>query len=229
MLSKYSSDNNIYPYISTQEMFEISHIISRDFAPVAPIKASEPILETTLSTQKLLEVSQNISLYYSPKPDPAITDITLLSISPQQLYIYWNLGEKNSNFILPSIHSDKLLLRIYAQDASQGSSTAVFESPIYDIQHKQKIFIPVANNNVVYSVYIGICTIKNKFNSLAKSNELPVLKNNRTSDFNSDKYNISDIDEFIEPISKSSTSISSQTHYASSNHSGQGIKSLPDE
>jgi len=55
MLSKYYSDNNIHPYISTQEMFAISHIISRDFSPVAPIKVPEPVLEKTLSTKKLLE------------------------------------------------------------------------------------------------------------------------------------------------------------------------------
>jgi len=226
MLSKYYSDNNIHPYISTQEMFAISHIISRDFSPVAPIKVPEPVLEKTLSTKKLLEISQNISLYYAPKPDPAITDITLLSINPQQLYIYWNLGEKNSHFLLPSIHSNKLFLKVYAQDASQGNSTEIFESPIYDIQHKKKISISATNNNVVYSAYIGNCTINNKFNSLAKSNELAVLKNNRTPSFDSNEYNASNVNNFIEPIKTTSTAIASQTHYASSNHSGQGIKSL---
>jgi len=229
MLSKYYSDNNIHPYISKQEMFAISIIISRGFSPVAPIKVAEPAFEPSLSTRNLLAVSQNISLYYAPKPDPSLTDITILSISPRQLYIYWNLGEKNSHFLLPSIHSDQLHLRVYAQDTSQGNSTTIFESPIYDIQHKKKITIPVANNNVVYSAYIGNCAIKNKFNSLAKSNELYILKNNSMPGFSSDEYNKSNVDEFIEPIKTTSTSISSQSHYASSNHSGQGIKSLPDE
>ncbi len=223
MLLRYSSDPIFRPTISTQEMSKISDIISRNFSPTQPVKVSESHTQVAISMQQLLEVSNNISLYYAPKPSSIKQNITLLSISPEQLYIYWNLGGNNAHLLHSSMHHDNLILRIDAQDNFKGRSKVIFEMPIYAIQHQKKVTIPLFHNNVIYSAKIGSSSIKNKFAPIVISNKLAVLKDNATTIFSSAKHTPSSTLTTTEPRP---TPINMQAHYFNSNHSGQGKKSL---
>jgi len=221
MLLRYSSDPIFRPTISTQEMSKISDIINRNFSPTQPVKASENHTQAAISTQQLLEVSNNISLYYAPKQSSTKQNITLLSIDPEQLYIYWNLGENNAHLLHSSMHHDNLILRIDAQDNFKGRSKVIFEMPIYAIQHQKKVTLPLTNTNVIYSAKIGSNCL-NKFKSIVASNKLAILKDNTTAIFSSSEHNTTSLTT-TEPRP---TSINIQAHYFNSNHSGQGKKSL---
>ncbi len=227
MLLRYSSDPIFRLSTSTLKMSKISDTISRNFSPTQPVKASESPTKPAISSQQLLEVSNNISLYYAPKPSSTHQNITLLSINPEQLYIYWNLGENNAHLLPPSMNHDNLILRIDAQDNFKGHSKVIFETPIYAIQHQKKVTLPLTNNNAIYSAKIGSNSIKNKFEPIVVSNKLAVLKDNTTAVFSSTEHNhTSTLATSLTTTESRPTSINIQAHYFNSNHSGKGKKSL---
>jgi len=218
----YTSSQVLQSVISAQEMLGISHQISRDFSPTAP--KPENSEKITLSKQDLLEISQNISLYYAPKNASSIQDLTLLAINPQHFYIHWNLGENNSHLLLPAMLNDELVLRIYAQSetkADQVNSIPIVELLVHNIQQQKKITIPFTDNQTVYSAYIGRCNAEDKFNSLIKSNILHISSGNTAPSHSNEYIKAVSDDIFFEPMKMPNTT---KSHYASSNRSAQGIK-----
>lgn len=218
--------------ISAKEMLRISHDISRDFTPSKPIKKPNDNSNKGLTSRELLKISQNISQYYSPKTSSNIKNLKLLSISPRQLYVYWNLGINNSPSLLPSIFNDELLLQIYSypiENKTQKPPELIYEKPIHDFQHQKKITIPVTKNHLVYSAYISNQTAKQKSSPILKSNRLHILNGNETPSSFSDEYIHTSDNNFIESMENLTSPNYIQPNYASSQRSGQGKKSLNNE
>jgi len=231
MSLRYSSGGSFQTSISSQEMFNISDEINRNYAPIAPIKQKTSPAKVNSPCTNLLEVSQNISLYYAPKLSSSTKELTLLSINPLQFYTYWNLNENHSHLLSTTMYNDELRLRVYAQP-EQGktpvNSKSIFESPIHSIQGQKKISIPNASENMSYSATIGKCTLDDNFISLITSNELHTLLGNApTCSIKEDKeksINYCSKDKLIDFIGSTYLSNTTQSHYASSNHSGRGKK-----
>lgn len=233
MSLSYPSDDGFQASISTQEMFNVSDEISRDFSPTAPIKLKSNPTKINLSCKELLEASQNISLYYAPKLSSSTKELTLLSIAPQQFYTYWNLGEKHSHLLLSTMHNNELVLRIYAQPEQRKppvNSKSIFECPIHKIQGQQKIRVPSVNRDTMYSATIGKSTSNNEFFSLIISNELHTLKeNNLTRSIKEDKGTNNSLyskDKLIDFISSPFFSSMTKSYYPSTNRSGRGKNTI---
>ena len=229
----YSSRNTITASLSKAEMLSIAYDISQKYTPTAPLKKVSNVSKKSLTSRELLEVSQNISQYYSPKTISNIKNLRLLAINPRQLYIYWNLGANNSHSLLPSIFNNDLVLRVYSRPEKgdiQENVKLIFEKHINDFQHQQKITVPVAKNNWVYTAYIGNSSAEKDFAPIIQSNQLHVSNGNKAGCcFTDEPPYISDSDTPALPIKTSLSSNDTPSHYASSNHSGQGKKSLNNE
>jgi len=228
----YSLGKPLPTNISAKEMLVISHKISRDFTPSKPIKKPTDNSNEGLTGSELLKISQNISQYYSPKTRSNIKNLKLLSISPRQLYIYWNLGINNSPSLLPVIFNDELLLQIYShpiENKTQKHPELIYEKPIHDFQHQQKITIPVTKKNLVYSAYISNQSANQKSSAILKSNRLHILNGNETPSAFPDEYIHTPENSFIKPIENLTCPNYIQPNYASSQRSGQGKKSLNNE
>jgi len=232
MSLRYSSDESFPISVSTQEMFNISDKISRDFSPISLIKPKVNPAKIKLSCKQLLEVSQNISLYYTPKLSSSTKELTLLHINPRQFYTYWNLNENHSHLLLSTMYNNELFLRVYAQP-EQGKthvdSKSIIEFPVHSTQGQQKIYIPSTSSNMLYSATIGKCTSNNDFISLISSNDLHTIKgNNLTSPTKEIKKK--DIDysqvKLINFTSQNLFSSTTNSHYPNTNHSGLGKKTI---
>ncbi len=177
MIPRQHSDNTILPHISAKEMFKVSHEISRNYSPVAPLVSSKKQINASISAKELLEVSDNISLYYAPRKTSDNTHLTLLIVDPNHLYVHWNLANNQARLLLNTIYSDELVLRIYShpsRDVGQSLSKPIFEQSIHNFQFQQEIKIPEPKQQTVYSGYIGKALSENNFVSLVKSNHLHV-------------------------------------------------------
>lgn len=221
------SDNKFQAPISAKEMFKISHEISNDFCPAAPVKNDKTSAKDKLSAKELLKVSQNIGLYFAPKILPDISKLTLLAIDPRHLYVYWNLAENQPNSLLQSMHKDKLVLRIYSQlknDKKATNSKPFIEIPIQNIRHQKTINVPLAHKQTLYSACIGNPSPTDSFTSLVKSNELDVSKGNMpfAADSSVATEDTEENNEPFEAIALPHFSSPTSTYYTSSNHSGLG-------
>lgn len=228
MTHPHSSDNASQALISAKEMIKISHEISRKHSPVIPSPAKAVTNRTTistvksnLSTQYLRQVSHNISLYYPPKLTSTTEKLTLLSIDPQHIYIYWNLGTNHTTPLLQTMHSDGLVLKIHSlTNQGQIKNNLIYELPVHSFQYQEKIKIPIMGEQTMYSASIGKYGASRDFVSLVKSNDLHVYKGEILSTTPSVNKNEKNTSKLIDNYSFFNNT---QTHFASSNHSGQRI------
>ena len=136
-----------------------------------------------LSRQELLEVSQNISLYFAPRISSNNKKLVLLSIDPQHLYAYWNFDDDESQNKTPSSSntSDNKMLRIYSQEVRGDvvKSKPLVEFKIQGSQAKQLISLPIINRKETYFAKIG------ELNS--SKNFIPLIISNNTACFSRQK------------------------------------------
>ena len=179
MASSLSTDKKVQASISEEEMVRISKKISRNFSPIALIDNKTKTLKNKISSQELLKVSQNINLYYAPKAVSNKKSLTLLSIDPRHIYVYWNLNKTNSATLLQSMYCNELVLRVYSepeQNLAHVKAKPLIEVPVHNFQHREQLSIPKADKETMYSAYIGKCTANNDFTSIVKSNDLHISK-----------------------------------------------------
>jgi len=225
MGSSLFSGKNIQPSISSTELFKISDEISRKFSPVPADKLDSKTNTPRPSTSELLEVSQKINLYYAPKAVSADKCLTLLSVDPRHIYVYWNLNNDNPNALLHTMNSNELVLRVYSQPELNNSPIKpipLLELPVHDFQHQQKIPVPIASQATLYSASIGKPTAENKFLPVIKSNELHVSRGGGSfiSPHSKDDNDLMSHYDFMTAISSYQPEPSK--HYASTNLSGRG-------
>lgn len=211
-------------------MFEISCEISRKHVPVQPKKQINLGNSTELSSKKLLEVSQNISLYYAPKISSAFKKLVILPVDPEHFYVYWNMQEKHNFELSQSISKQQLVLRVYAQsiEIKEIKKLKPFaEFTINNLQSGQKISLPSDHQSTVFSACIGKSMSKNTFEPLLVSRHSDVFIAKTDQNEQIESINLSSL-ENIETQKPESGLFNSRrpvkSHYASTNNSAKGKK-----
>lgn len=102
--------------LSTQDLFDISQAISREFSPY--IAKSDELFVPSIpySPQELLSISQEISREFAPRAAENHTNLVLLPIDTRRLHAYWHINENKSNILLMPIAKQALTLRIFKQE-----------------------------------------------------------------------------------------------------------------
>lgn len=138
---------------------------------------SEPFKPLVLSKQELLEVSQNISLYYAPRVSIDANKLVLLSIDPEHLYAYWRLSDNDRPACVPSSAENEMLLRVYSQEKTEAKvkSKLVADFVVKGSQSKQVITLPAPKKTEIYFARLG------KLNPIQEF--IPLIKSNDTSGF----------------------------------------------
>lgn len=169
---RHSSENKFQKQLSSKALCAISQKISRDYSPSPDTPSSSQCNQLTSSTQDLLEVSRNISQYYSPKLASNSRKLVILPIDPQHIYVYWNLANNQQAALAESLSSDPLTLKIYLQPDSVLSINApetVINMPVNAINARETIELPPTKEKVSYSASIGTATQSPQFISLLNS------------------------------------------------------------
>ena len=245
MSLRHFSVNKFQTPLSRIELFEISNDISMRFTPAKPVKMPELGNDIKLTGIELLEVSQNINLYYAPSISSSIKRLVLLPIDPQHLYAYWSLGDNQTNKISQTLIEGQLALRIYSktkESLDAANREPVIEIAIHEVQARQRIRLPMdaSNGAAVYSASIGEYDPENGFVSLLKSNNTHAFQRVKESNDNREKGHHSLDSSHIEyketrdnlinqagslnKVTVYDKPSSVKSHYASSNRSGQRNK-----
>ncbi|MFW5442751.1 MAG: DUF4912 domain-containing protein [Methylococcaceae bacterium] len=154
-------------------MLDISDGISKSFAPVIAAEILEQDEGIQLASQDLLEVSQNISLYFAPSMSSNANKLVVLPIDPQHIYAYWHLNDNPEKSMSQRMLNDELTLRVYSQPEQKKQAVHIsplVEIPIHDFDSRHRIRLPEAENATAYSVSIEAAVKKNDFVSLIDSN-----------------------------------------------------------
>lgn len=184
--------------------------------------SSSKSVASKLSRQELLEVSQNISLYFAPRISN-IRKLVLLPIDPEHLYAYWNLGDVQNEALSLSKTSNDKVLRIYSQDVRGDvvKSKPVVDFNVQKSQTKQVISLPLINRRETYFAKIGELNPTEGFVALINSNTTPCFRG---------KKELIDIglDEHVLKVTNSLGNMtekqpkSKKSHHMHTNHSGKG-------
>lgn len=217
MILRYLSETDLKTGFLKQNMFEISKTIkkSRPADLFKKIKQDTPL---GLTSQEMLKVSQNISLYFSPRIEPSKPNLTLLPVDPQHLYAYWVLDGQSSNKLAYSLLKDQLVLRVYSRSSAEGEieKNLSVEKTIHDFQSQKLIKLPGSGQVIDYSASIGKLNSKKAFDPLIKSNTMPAQQNSVLSRVPNGYQTQLMVDE-----GSSELVTLVKSHYASRNPSGQ--------
>lgn len=173
-----------------------------------------------LSRQELLEVSQNISLYFAPRIPNDFSKLVLLTIDPQYLHAYWNVAV-NPKDTFSKTNSDRVL-RVYAQEIRGDvvKSKPIVDYKIKQSQTKQLIKLPITNRRETYFAKIG---------ELNSEEFIPSISSNNTADDLSQKKLIALGEYQYVPTFKANIKLKStekpklkKTHHHCTNYSGIG-------
>lgn len=176
-----------------------------------------------LSRQELLEVSQNISLYFAPRISSNINKLVLLPIDPQHLHAYWGLGDVQNEVSSLSKTSDDKVLRIYSQEVRGDvvKSKPVVDFKLQESQAKQVISLPVTNRRETYFAKIGELNSTEGFVALINSNTTPCFRGKK-------ELIEAGLDDHISKVTNSLGNMTEEQpklknpHYMHTNHSGKG-------
>lgn len=182
------------------------------------------IKNTQLSRQDLLEISQNISLYYAPAIS-STDKLVLLPIDPLHLYAYWNINENKESMSTAKTERDEVL-RIYSQELSEDEiqCKSIVNFPIQSFKSKQIISLPVSLTRKTYFASIGELTEDKEFIPILTSESTGYLQEQKAVDELSDES--VELDKkwgsVIENILSISTS-QKPSHHVKTNFSGIGM------
>jgi len=197
------------------ELLTISQQISQQFSPEILTKRCVTTRHQEMSSQQLREVSQQISTYYTVKLDLNTTRLLLLPVTPNSLYIYWNLADNQANLARQQRLGRQWMLKIFAQSTMNVGKIveqSIIEIPINQTQSRQQITLPTTQKNSLYSASLGILDAEHLFS--------PLLT---TASF----YGYYTQIPPSEPSVSSSKPVDTiaSLHYAATNHSARGISS----
>ncbi|MCK4841895.1 MAG: DUF4912 domain-containing protein [Methylococcales bacterium] len=226
--SQYFSKNSFQTPSQKGMLSEISNIISQDYAPISPVDNKSSNTELALTRSELLEVSQNICLYYAPKFPANTQKLVLIPVDRQHIYACWNLGSDQDHLLAKSMMDKQLMLSIYPQQRTeQQKPQAVFEMAINNLQAQQKIRLPVSETAIHYFASIA----EKGFSPLLESTEIkPFHKAEGLDDKENTRNFKARIDrkrDSVMTINKNSLNIrpiSVKSHYASSHQAAKGLK-----
>jgi len=205
--------------ISGTELFKISQEISRKFSPVVSVKTSDLTRRIALTPKELKEISAEISRKYKPIIRSITSNVVVMPIDPENLYVSWNLGqsEKTSSSV---DKPNNIVLRVYPkleEFPSTSPEEAWFDIDLNQTKTRQKVPFPSGQIANSYTAAIGLRDENNQLTTLATSNAIHSPSINRAPHTSSEKNTLSS------NISKSS-SYRDGLQNINKNASGQNAK-----
>ena len=166
--------------LSTPELFEISHTISRDFAPkLSPAKPDAETKASTLS-QELLNISEMISADFAPKITATTSHLMLLPIDPEHIHAYWHLIDDNESTTHHRNDASALNLRIYSSNPSLDNTDfrQWIDVPIETINSEPSFQCAIDHTYNAYCGSLGQQEADKNFIPVAHSKEMqfPITK-----------------------------------------------------
>ena len=155
------------------ELAAISQEISRTFMPQFSTKLSEPFAPIRFAANELLNISQEISREFAAGAPMQRPDLVIMPVDPYHLHAYWHVDEHISETGAEIGFEDPLTLRVYAQagaNTDRAQPDSWFDLAIEGFQNHQKVSLPTALAETVYSAAIGKCYADNSFSVFAYSN-----------------------------------------------------------
>lgn len=218
--------SNFQKQMTNKELFDISHEISRNYAPAILKETPKFDDNLVLSKDELLEVSHNISLYFAPRILPNSENLVLLPIDPQHIYVYWNLGDRQSSQPFQDMLDQELRLSVFSHDkGGEARIKKIYETTVHGIQSGEEIKLPVPQKTGIYSASMSQYLPENPRVTLVDSNLVHTsyrgIEQNENINENliesPIKFNFSvDVSSFDE-----NTVVVAKSHIAKSNYSGQ--------
>jgi hypothetical protein len=167
--------------ISGTELFKISQEISRKFSPVVSVKSSDLARKIALTQKELKEISEEISRKYKPIIRSITSNVVVMPIDPESLYVSWNLGQTETT----STSVDKpnnIVLRVYPkleEFPSTSTAEAWFDIDLDQTKTRQKVPFPAGQTANSYTAAIGLRDKDNQLTTLATSNAIHSPRFNR--------------------------------------------------
>ena len=128
-----------------------------------------------LTSQELLDISQDISHDYAPAAVSTIHELVLLPVDPYHLYAYWNLDENKVHETQKGAVGNNLALRVFwlPDEKSDMSKTKLwFDVDIHKSQNQIKVRLPI--DETAYSAVIGNRFLDHSYVAFAQSNVIHV-------------------------------------------------------
>ena len=149
----------------------ISQEISRKFSPVVSVKSSGLARRIALTPKELRDISEEITRKYVPTLKSKTSNVVVLPIDPENLYVFWNLGQAETTPGLVDNTKD-IVLRIYPKP-EEFPSTSIAEAwvdvDLDQTKTRQKVPFPKGQQACSYTAAIGLRDEDNRLTTLATS------------------------------------------------------------
>lgn len=167
--------------LSAKELFGISQEISRKFSPVVAVKASGFAKRITLTSKELFEISEEITRKYPPKITASTSNLVLLPIDPEHLYVSWNVSRAQITSASKDGTQD-IVLRIYPTPDETATTTKTwFDVALDSAKTRQKVLMPKEYHVNNYTVAIGTRDQDDRFTAFATAKTVHAPRNNITT------------------------------------------------
>ena len=158
----------------------ISQEISRKYSPVVSLKSSGLARMIALTPKELREISEEITRKYVPTLKSKTANVVVLPIDPENLYVFWNLGQDETNSSLEDKTKD-IVLRVYPKP-EESPTTSMAETWVdLDLDRtktRQKVPFPKGQQASSYTAAIGLRDEDNRLTTLATSKAIHTPRGN---------------------------------------------------
>lgn len=157
--------------ISATELLTISQEISRKFSPVVSVKSSDLARRIALTPKELRDISEDITRKYVPTLKSKTANVVILPIDPENLYVFWNLGQAETTPVLEDKTND-IVLRVYPKPEEFHSTPMVetwVDVELDQTKTRQKVPFPKGQQTSSYTAAIGLRDEDNQLTTLATS------------------------------------------------------------
>ena len=154
-------------------MLDISLEINQAFAPILLAKTTTYEDQYILSSQELLDISEEISIDFAPKSSNNKQELVLLPIDPDHVHAYWNLSDEKTSDTKNNALIEQLTLRVYSETDTSNDITEHkpwFDFAIDGNRSQQSFFLPNRTQDNAYCAIIGERDQDNSLNAFASSN-----------------------------------------------------------
>jgi hypothetical protein len=179
--------------ISATELFIISQEISRKYSPVVSIKSSDLARRIAFTPKELREISEEITRKYVPALKSKTSNVVVLPIDPENLYVFWNLGQTETTSTLDDKTKD-IVLRVYPkQEESPNTKTAEawVDVDLDRTKTRQNVPFPKGQHACSYTAAIGLRDDDNRLTTLATSNAIHTPPGNTATHTSSENKTLS--------------------------------------
>ena len=160
--------------LSAMELFVISQEISKKFSPIVSVKSSGSARKVALTQKELNEISEEISRKYKPTLKSKTSNVVVLPIDPEYLYVSWNLGQTETTSTMKD-EPESIVLRVYSkpEELPMTSTREIwFDVDLDQTKKRQKVPVPSGQHGSSYTAAIGLRDEDNQLTTLATSNAI---------------------------------------------------------